>query len=72
MSKAKLKNPRNARRGTTPRQFRLSDQVIADLDYIAEYLSRGDGLPRSRADAIRVMSARLAEEFRKKDAEKSA
>jgi plasmid stabilization system protein ParE len=56
---------------TVPRQFRLTDETLADLDEIAEYLGavRADGGP-NRAAAIRFAAReflrRLRESRRKK------
>ena len=57
--------PRTAARGTTPRQFRLADATLAELDYLQERL----GLT-SRADVIRHLSRRAALEERRKDVAK--
>jgi plasmid stabilization system protein ParE len=56
---------------TTPRQFRLTDETLTDLDEIAEYLGavRSDGGP-NRAAAIRFAAReflrRLRESRKKK------
>ena len=57
------KNPRNAHRGTKLSSFRFSETTLAEADLVASHLSRPDGLPRSRADAIRVALAKFAAEI---------
>ncbi len=38
---------------TKPRQFRLTDDTLAELDAIARHLSAETGVEHSRTDAIR-------------------
>lgn len=51
---------------TTPRQFRLKDDTLADLDCIADELAKITGRENSRADAIRYAAKEIAARFRKK------
>jgi hypothetical protein len=43
----------DARGKTRPRQFRLSDETLADLDKIAVHLTETNGVTYSRTDALR-------------------
>ena len=52
--------------GTTPRQFRLKQDTLDNLDAIVAYLQGRDGVPRSRADAVRFAAHAAAEKIRKK------
>ena len=65
---------RNERRGTPPRQFRLSDYTVGQLDRIAAYLqdSGEDRKKRSRADAIRYAADRVSGEIPKDFSDKTA
>lgn len=63
------RQPKTARRTpneTTPRQFRLKDETLTDLDVIAAYLSARDRRDASRADAIRHAAGQVADALRKK------
>jgi hypothetical protein len=51
----------------TPRQFRLSDDTLADLDFIAAFHSKETGSPHNRTDAVRVAVKREADRIRRKD-----
>lgn len=51
---------------TTPRQFRLKDDTLAHLDFIAEELAKTTGRENSRADAIRYAAKEIAARLRKK------
>lgn len=51
---------------TVPRQFRLGDDTLADLDLIAEHFTVENRKKQSRADAIRIAAKRLADTIRKK------
>lgn len=55
---AKKRNQGRNDRGTKPRQFRLGDETLAQLDRIAAHFSR-DSVTHSRADAVRIAAARL-------------
>lgn len=52
---------------TTPRQFRLGDDTLADLDFIAAHYTAERRKKQSRADAIRIAAALLADKIRKKE-----
>lgn len=58
-----------------PRQFRLADDTLADLDRIAAHLRQTTGLRASRADAVRLAAreyaGRLAPRGEKKIPKKS-
>lgn len=49
-----------------PRQFRLSPETLADLDLIADTLSRETGLTFTRTDAVRYSARQVADRIRKK------
>jgi hypothetical protein len=51
---------------TVPRQFRLGDDTLADLDLIAEHYTVENRKKQSRADAIRIAAKQLADKLRKK------
>jgi hypothetical protein len=51
---------------TTPRQFRLAPDTLAELDMIAAHLCDRDGVPRSRADAIRYAARLVYKKLRRK------
>ena len=61
------KPKRDASRWVKGSTFRLSDDTLADLDLIAEHLSRTTGVRHTRTDAIRATSHREAEKLRKKE-----
>jgi hypothetical protein len=52
--------------GTRPRQFRLGDDTVADLDLIADHQTRATGVRHSRADAVRVAARREAGRIRRR------
>lgn len=54
---------------TVPRQFRLGDDTLADLDLIAGVYTVENRKKQSRADAIRIAAKQLADKLRKKQAE---
>lgn len=43
---------------TVPRQFRLTESTIAELDAIASHLELETGITHSRADVIRWLARR--------------
>lgn len=45
---------------TVPRQFRLNDETLADLDAIADHLAKTTHSKASRADAIRYAAREIA------------
>jgi hypothetical protein len=45
--------PKDTSGWTKPRQFRLSEETLAELDRLAEHLTRETGVIHSRTDAIR-------------------
>jgi hypothetical protein len=47
---------------TTPTQFRLSAETLADLDQIQRHLSK-DGREASRTDAVRVAARNFAQKI---------
>jgi hypothetical protein len=47
--------------------FRLATEVLAEMDYIAEQLTRQTGLPHSRTDVIRVLVRREGDRLRRKE-----
>lgn len=51
---------------TTPKQFRLSEDTVADLDLIAEWLQQEHGGSGSRSDAVRYAARQVAEKIRRK------
>lgn len=61
--------PRQAKRPivgpTTPRQFRLRAETLADLDAIAAHLEQESGHRHSRADAIRFAARQAARRLEK-------
>lgn len=48
---------------TTPRQFRLTDETLDDLSWIAEYLAAMTGREASRTDAIRYAARQLRQQL---------
>lgn len=50
---------------TTPRQFRLRPETLADLDAIARHLEQDSGRRCSRADAIRYAARQTARRLEK-------
>jgi hypothetical protein len=63
--------PKKRKRGpekggvTPPRQFRLGEGTLADLDLIAAFHTKERGKKQSRADAIRIAAAREADRIRR-------
>ena len=51
---------------TVPRQFRLGDETLADLDLIAEHYTAETGIEHSRTDAVRLAAKREADRIRAK------
>lgn len=49
---------------TTPRNYRLAEDTLADLDLIAAKLTERDGVPRTRSDAIRFAAKEAAKKFK--------
>lgn len=50
---------------TVPRQFRLGDDTLADLDLIAEHYTAETGIEHSRTDAVRLAAKREANRIRR-------
>jgi|GEM_PF-6423018 len=50
---------------TVPRQFRLGDDTLADLDLIAEHYTAETGIEHSRTDAVRLAARREADRIRR-------
>jgi hypothetical protein len=50
---------------TRPRQFRLGDDALADLDLIAEHHTAETGVTHTRTDAVRLAAKREADRIRK-------
>jgi hypothetical protein len=58
---------------TVPRQFRLKSETLADLDEIAEHLTRTTGIAASRTDALRYAARQTADSLpQKKTSRKSS
>lgn len=55
------KSSQASKSATPPRQFRLPDETLADMDYLIVELAL-----RSRADVIRFAVRKLAQEQRRK------
>lgn len=55
---------RESKGSTPPKQFRLGDETLADLDLIAEHHSQETGVKHSRTDAVRVAARKEAERIR--------
>jgi hypothetical protein len=53
MAKKQRKAARRWPNETIPRQFRLGQETLEELDRIAEHIKQDTGVPASRADAIR-------------------
>lgn len=51
---------------TPPRQFRLSEETMAELQFIAEHHAAETGVPQSRADAVRIAARKEVDRIRKK------
>ncbi len=49
---------------TTPRQFRLGNETLADLDLIAAYHSTETGVNITRSDAVRLSAKKEADRIR--------
>jgi hypothetical protein len=54
---------------TPPRQFRLGEDTLADLDLIAEHYTTERRKRQSRADAVRIAAQILADRIRKQRGE---
>jgi hypothetical protein len=50
---------------TTPRQFRLTESTLAELDLIGSHLEAETGVAHSRADVIRWLARREANRLEK-------
>lgn len=50
---------------TTPTQFRLKPDTLADLDAIASWLSAANGIAHTRTDAVRYAARQLAKKIEK-------
>lgn len=59
---ARRGRPKKSARVTTPRQFRLGEETLAEMDYLMGRLAL-----RSRADVIRFLVRRATQEERKKE-----
>jgi hypothetical protein len=57
-------------KATTPSQFRLSGDTLAELDAIAAQLSADNGTEANRTDAVRYASRQAFLRLRKKDGTK--
>ncbi len=55
---------------TKPRQFRLSDETLAELDLIAADRTAETGVDHTRTDAIRYAAKREADRIRRRGSEK--
>lgn len=55
----------DAKGPTVPRQFRLGDDTLADLDLIAEHHTAETGIEHSRTDAVRLAAKREADRIRR-------
>lgn len=51
---------------TTPRQFRLSEATLEELDRIAAHIEAETGVTASRADAIRFAARDVSNRMEKK------
>ncbi|MBA4192513.1 MAG: hypothetical protein C0467_31485 [Planctomycetaceae bacterium] len=49
---------------TTPRQFRLGSDTLADLDLIAAHYSADKGVKATRSDAVRLSAKKEADRIR--------
>jgi hypothetical protein len=52
--------PKDISGWTKPRQFRLSEETLAELDRLAAHLTRETGVTHSRTDAIRYAARHTA------------
>jgi hypothetical protein len=50
---------------TVPRQFRLRNDTLADLDAVAAFLSERDGRRATRSDAVRFAARQAAQRLEK-------
>lgn len=69
MPKKKSKAARLKPGATPPRQFRLGDDTLADLDLIAAHYTTERRKRQSRADAVRIAAQILADRIRKQRGE---
>lgn len=51
---------------TIPRQFRLEESTLADLDAVAAWLTRERGHKHTRTDAVRFAAREAAKKILKK------
>lgn len=51
---------------TKQRQFRLKQETLDDLDFVARCLTKDTGIEHNRTDAIRWLAHEGAKNFRKK------
>lgn len=63
---------RDSSKWTTPRQFRLSDETLADLDAVAAHYTAVTGMPHTRTDVIRRLAREKAAGLRPQPAKPSA
>lgn len=52
--------------GTTPRQFRLDDDVVEKLERIAEFYTQSTGRKHTRTDAVKIAVHREDERIHKR------
>lgn len=57
---------------TKPRQFRLTEDTLEELDMIADYLKRQTGSEQSRADAIRYATRQAILQMQEKEGREKA
>jgi hypothetical protein len=55
---------------TKPRQFRLGEETLADLDMIAAFYSKETGIEHTRTDAVRVSAKKEADRIRRRESGK--
>lgn len=65
-----MKDEKKTTGATTPSQFRLSPETLAELDLIAADRTEETGIAHSRTDAVRYAAKREADRVRKKNAAK--
>lgn len=53
-------------KATTPRQFRLEQETLDNLDLIAAEIAKTHGVAATRAQAIRFAAKQAADRIRKK------
>lgn len=61
---------RAAKGNTPPRQFRLAEETMDELQFIADHYTTETGVTHSRADAIRASARKEAERIRKREGKK--